>query len=201
METRNKLLGTLVMAAVASFICGTANATDITGSIYFNGGFTTNGYAPQDGGVPPGYGNETSNTVTVGPGVEFGFQDVYNRDTADFTGSTLVLEDTVLSVGASPWQQTFVSSTPGYFDGVALESSSFSPDISYSLAGDTLTVDWAGEYETGSADYEATFSLPAEVSAAPEPASWALMIAGVGMIGLTFRQARRRHGFKFANAV
>ena len=39
------------------------------------------------------------------------------------------------------------------------------------------------------------------VSAAPEPGVWALMIAGVGMIGLTFRQARRKHGFTFARTL
>ena len=36
------------------------------------------------------------------------------------------------------------------------------------------------------------------VSSAPEPASWALMIAGVGMVGLAFRAAKRRQGFATA---
>ena len=43
--------------------------------------------------------------------------------------------------------------------------------------------------------------LTFEASAAPEPATWALMIAGVGLTGLAFRQAKRQHGFKVANGV
>ncbi len=164
-----------------------ANATNITGSIYFDGGFSSDGYDPADGGVPPGYGNESSNTVTVGPGVEFGFQDQYNRDTADFSSTGLVLEDKVLSVGASSWQQTFTADTSGYFNGLALVSSSFDPGITYGVSGDTLTVDWDGEYYSGSADFQADFSLPSSVSGAPEPSAWLLMMAGVAGLGMMLR--------------
>ena len=45
-----------------------------------------------------------------------------------------------------------------------------------------------------SAEYNINGTYTA-VSAAPEPASWALMILGVGGIGFAFRQARKRHGF------
>ena len=37
-------------------------------------------------------------------------------------------------------------------------------------------------------------------SAAPEPSTWALMIGGLAMIGLCFRQAKKHHGFRFKDA-
>lgn len=38
------------------------------------------------------------------------------------------------------------------------------------------------------------------VAACPEPSTWLLMLAGVGGIGLAFRQAKRKHGFRFKDA-
>ena len=38
------------------------------------------------------------------------------------------------------------------------------------------------------------------VSAAPEPSTWALMLAGIVGIGLTLRRARRKTGFRFKEA-
>ena len=176
-------------AFAVGLVCASqANATDITGSIYFPGGFVGNGYDPSDGGVPPGYGNETSNTVAVGPGVEFGFQDAYNLDTADFSATGIELQDTV-NFGASGWTQTFQADTAGYFDGLTLTSSDFSPGITYGVVGDTLTVNWSGEYDTN-ATYTADFSLPGSAGAAPEPSTWALMIAGLAATGLTFRRTK-----------
>ena len=53
-------------------------------------------------------------------------------------------------------------------------------------------IDIAGKYtgkagSTGSYDGTVAFT----VSAAPEPSSWALMLMGVGGIGLAFRYGRR----------
>ena len=42
---------------------------------------------------------------------------------------------------------------------------------------------------------------PSAVSAAPEPSTWALMIAGLGAIGLAFRQGGRRRGFAFTRVL
>ena len=42
---------------------------------------------------------------------------------------------------------------------------------------------------------------PPPMSGAPEPSTWALLIAGVGGIGFAFRQARKKHGFSFAKAL
>ena len=41
---------------------------------------------------------------------------------------------------------------------------------------------------------------PPPISAAPEPATWLLMFAGIGGIGLMLRQARRKMGFRFRDA-
>jgi len=182
----------LAMATIlGSLVCASqVAATEITGSINFGAGFVSNGYNPADGGVPPGYGNEGSNTVTVGTGVEFGFQDEYNLDTADFTPNSITIQDTVLDTGSASWTQTFTASSASYFSGLTLQSSTFSPGISYSLSGDTLTVQWPGEYYNGTPTYTATFS----VSPAPEPATWALMMAGVAGAGLMLRRLGRKAG-------
>ena len=154
------LAGTALMGVSVSIAAAVpANATAITGSISFSGGFASNGYDPASGGVPSGYGNTGSNTVSVGPGVEFGFQDQYNRDTADFSGSNLVLTDNVLSAGASSWQQHFVADTPGYFSGISLAASSFMPSLTFSSDANSLTVNWGGEYSTAPATFSATFNL------------------------------------------
>ncbi len=71
---------------------------------------------------------------------------------------------------------------------------SFSAD-----AGDTLSVRLYDNNSQASGNDFAVDNI--SVSAAPEPGVWALMIAGVGMIGLTFRQARRNHGFTFARTL
>lgn len=39
------------------------------------------------------------------------------------------------------------------------------------------------------------------VSAAPEPSTWALMLAGVAGIGLMFRRVRKTMGFRFRDAL
>ena len=38
------------------------------------------------------------------------------------------------------------------------------------------------------------------VSAAPEPSTWLLMLAGIGSVGLMLRQAKRKMGLRFKNA-
>ena len=74
-----------------------------------------------------------------------------------------------------------------YFDGSIADVAVYNTDLSAAQIDAIYT--------------SASASGVSPVSPTPEPSTWALMIAGVGMIGLAFRQARRRHGFKFANAV
>src|ERR1700733_7532596 len=55
-----------------------------------------NYFDPANGFVPSGYGNSSPhgpNNVTIGSGVEFGYQDTANAITADFTGTGVTLQD------------------------------------------------------------------------------------------------------------
>ena len=179
-----------LLAATAALAIGAgasaASATDITGAIYFDGDSTThstNYYDPNNGYVPAGYGNSSSATVTVGPGLEFGFEDGDNQDTADFSSSSLTIQDITFG-NATNWEQTFTSSTAGYFSGLTLLSNDFD-GLTFSVMGDTLTVDWGGTEDPGT--HTVVFGLS---SAAPEPGTWALMMAGVGLAGFALRRGR-----------
>ena len=70
----------------------------------------------------------------------------------------------------------------------------------YDLSGPGEGVDYAGDnfYSINESGVQTIATSSSSVSAAPEPASWALMIAGVGMVGLAFRSAKRRHHFATA---
>ena len=59
--------------------------------------------------------------------------------------------------------------------------------------GQYITVDVTSFYANGGGLNEVeAFGSPVAVSAAPEPSSWALMIAGVGVMGAALRLGRRR---------
>lgn len=103
-----------------------------------------------------------------------------------------------------------ISFTSMMFDGQALDfigtlggTKYYGLDsVDVSSGTQTLTVD--GNYVPSkaykSAAYDGTVQFTA-TSAAPEPGTWALMMAGVGGIGLAFRQAKKKHGFTFARAI
>ena len=55
----------------------------------------------------------------------------------------------------------------------------------------TFTLD---DYPSGTPNGVLTIAPEVSVSAAPEPSTWALMIAGVGVMGAALRFARRRDG-------
>jgi len=168
-------------AATACLAAGAAQATTMTGEIYF-GPNPINYYDASQGYVPSGFNNEFGNPVTVDSGVEFGFEDGSNLDAADFTNHHLTIYDYSFA-GAAPWVQKFTASTPGFFNGLTLLSSNFT-GFNYSVAGDTLTLTWVGTGDPG--DFQADFSF----GAVPEPATWALMIAGFGLAGVSLRRRR-----------
>lgn len=170
----------LALAAAAP-----AHATSLLGSVMF-GGNPTNYYDPANGYVPPGYGNSGGQPVAVGPGVEFGFLDGANQDTADFTQTSLDIQDITFTNAAS-WTQIFTASTPGFFSGISLVGDTFPGGVSYSVAGDTLTVTWGGTSSPGTANADFTFAG----GSVPEPATWAVMLAGLGLTGCVLRNRRR----------
>jgi hypothetical protein len=185
MQWRDAMAWRWVTTGVAALgfalIAGVASATTITGTLNFGPG-TTNYYDPANGQVPPGYSNESSPTVTLEPDATFGYADLFNIDTAGFTPTSLVLTDDTL-IRAGNWTQTFAASTPGFFNDISLTSDTLG--VSYSVSGDTLTVNWPGTDVAGTRAADFTFS-----GGVPEPTTWAMLILGVAMIGFA---ARRRN--------
>jgi len=118
--------------------------TPITGSL--TQGNTTNLYDPNNGFVPTGQGylnasnQQNSTTVNLSnTSVEFGYSNNFSTITADFTTTTLTIQDIVTANQLGiPEQQTFVSTG---FTGATLttQSDSFPSGNSISISGDTIT--------------------------------------------------------------
>ena len=73
--------------------------------------------------------------------------------------------------------------------------------VASSGAAETMDggVTWVAGYE-GQPSVAVSIS-DSSVSAAPEPSTWLLMFAGIGGIGLMLRQAKRKMGFRFKDAL
>ena len=162
------------------------SGTQVTGHIYFDGGFTIDGYDPNHGAVPPGYENTAGNTVTISDtAVEFGFSDSYNFDTADFTDLTLTLSDQVNNNGAVSWEQTFTD--PDFSGVVTPVADTFdNGGVTANVSGDTLIFDWVGTDATN-VTYTAVFNV-GSVLEVPEPSTWALLAAGGMLLAVAGRR-------------
>ena len=138
------------------------------------------------GRVPPGYENTAGTTVPISDtAVEFGFSDGYNFDTADFTAATLTLTDQVNNNGAVPWQQTFTD--PAFSGVITKVSDTFdNGGVTASVSGDTITLNWAGTGVTN-VTYSAVFDVGSALQV-PEPSTWALLVLGAGVLGLSLRR-------------
>jgi PEP-CTERM motif len=123
-------------------------------------------------------------SVTVPGTFSFG-PDGANTDTAAFTDNTLTVTD-VVSLNANGWEMTF-SDTALPFTELVLVSDNFSPDITFSLSGGVITLDWVGTLSTGT--NTAVFDIGAP-STVPEPGSLALLGTGALAFGRLLRRKR-----------
>jgi hypothetical protein len=193
MRAKAIVSGLVGVAAVLACGTGALAATTIKGILFFEPDPVGNAYDGSQFSTPPGVGNVAGPTVTVGPGVEFGYEDPANTDTADFTETSLKIEDVTDASqgGAAPWQQIFTANTPGFFSNIVEGTDSFPNGVTFQVTDnkvtdDTLTLNWGGSLASATQDVSFTFG-----SAAPEPASWALIMLGVGAIGAGLRFSKR----------
>jgi hypothetical protein len=183
----------LALATLAMTFAAPAKAdlvgTHVTGSLKFEGN-PTNYFDPANGFVPTGYLNKTGGpTVTISAtGVEYGFHDGANTDSADFTGSTLSIKD-ISNGGSSAFVMTF---TDAAFSGLKLTkvSDTFDGGLTASLVGTTLTLTSKCTDECGT--YNALFTLSSlTIAAVPEPSQLALAgVAGLFSAGAWLRRRR-----------
>ena len=145
----------------------------MTGTLAFgaNGAFGGQFWSPQ--------------AAVIGAGIEYSFADGANIDTADFSATQLTIRDQVLT-DATGWEMTFA--TPGSFTSLSLVSSSFVPGLTFSLSAGKVVVDWLGT-GTGPHDFVAVFNV-GTAPAVPEPETYALMLAGLGIVGFMARRRR-----------
>lgn len=176
----------VLAVAVAPAWAGPLLGTAVHGEMLIGG---INYFDPARGFVSATYGNASqgTNVVAADPGIEFGYLDGVNTITADFTADRLFLTD--LSAGdGTAIRYRFTALTPGAFGMVSLLSNSL-PGMTWTFEDDVLTIDVAKINLGAAGTYQAAFAIgPAAV---PEPAAWAMMLAGFGAVGGAMRARRR----------
>ncbi len=192
MHTRSLVRHTLALTALTALACLAApNAhaqflgTSATGSLQFNGS-GPNYFDPNNGFVPNGFSNKTQGTtVTVAePAIEFGFADGVNTDTVNITNTTITLTDVIATRGSTA--PFLVTLTDTAFAGVTFtQTANTTNSFTYSLTGNTLSLNFAGTNTGGT--YTTTLTAASPV---PEPGSVALLV-GIVTVGAGFVRKRR----------
>jgi hypothetical protein len=163
-------------------IPGVGSATTISGFLFFNGG-GLNAYDPANANIPSNFNNSAGPVIAV-PGT-FGYVDAANQDTATFTNNTLIIEDQTFT-SASPWQQDFIASDPNFFRNFTLVTDTLPGGVTFSLVGNSLSVNWNGTNSPGDGIVEFSFG------ATPLPAALPLFATGLGGLGLLGWRRKRK---------
>lgn len=149
----------------------------VSGSLTFAGNTAINYFDAVNGYVPADFGNSSSpNNVVINSGIEFGYRDDVNRDTANFTANGLTVRDVCL-VGANctvnnPFQMIF---TDVAFGSASLLTNDLG--VTFSFSGDTLTINYPGRFV---ADNNAIASFQIGTAAqTPEPGTLGLVATGI----------------------
>ncbi len=166
------LLAVLVPPARADLV-----GTQVYGTLAFGTYYSINRFDPSYGGYA-GSLNTVSDPVTISPtATEFGYGPGGNIDTADFTGSQLIVGDNVLETGTnsgSPnWTMTFTSTAFGSLSLSKVSDNFLNGGVTGVLNGDVITLTWAGE-QFSVVNQEAIFNL----TPVPEPTTMALACLG-----------------------
>jgi hypothetical protein len=179
-EQMNKTTLKAILATAGMLVASPALAQSvgdtITGTLAFG----------SDGSNGGQYWNQ--NTITA-PGA-FTYSDVANTDTATFGTNSLTIMDDVSDLGANGFEMTF-SDASEKFTGLTLLFENFDPGFSYHVSNGTIYLDWTGANTAGTR--VATFNTTSTANtggAVPEPATWAMMLLGFGMIGFGLRYRR-----------
>jgi hypothetical protein len=183
------LLASLLLLASLSARAVVLVGTQVTGTFNVPGGLD---YFDPANGLVGNFGgslNQAGTTVAISStAIEFGLQDSFNRDSADFTGTQLIVsDDQVPGRGSATWIMTFTDTA---FSGLTLSKVSdnfVDGGVTGVLNGDVITVTWPGELTGIAGNQSATFNL------VPIPEPGTLGLLGLGLLSLAgLKRFKRR---------